>query len=676
MTTKTSSRRLIALSFRLALLFIALCARSWCAADVRRTSDGVEFFIRRDGASFRNEGTGERFLALGANAFALLYEENGREGGQEMVDRVLDGAKTSGANVLRVWAFLDGDRDDFDGRALQRDAGEFSEENFRGLDRLLAKCEKRGIRLLLTLTNFWEDYGGVKQYCDWFGVKDKSEFFRDWRIKEAYKKYLRYVAERYKNNASVFAFQLINEPRIESGGGGDGMVRDAIMSEWCREMIQAFREVNSNHMLSLGSEGFYSSSSSFANSANVNPFSEAGNWGVDFMKHSEGFDFVTVHLWVDDWLNDESEEEKLRFTDQWIRQHVRDAEALGLPILFEEFGKKKPINVRASFYERVYELATEATVAMIKREGGIFEQRTSLSPSADGILFWHLGSLLKKQYDEDGYCVFVEDEEHEPILNIVKIYHDKIESILKSATMTNVFVPPPFIPPFIPEMPPSFVPPFVKKKEECDEIETNARYDIAPFMRYNDIKDPEECCRLCLDSAHDGQNYPDKKICEAFAHDSARMSCYVGEVKDPSNPKKTVEGQAPGGSSNSPGWTSGFSSRYRFTADPNVAPPLSSVSPPSPPPRKPPELVAVSSRSTEHVITAVMEFSEKIDNFSFYLGAVYIDNEKAFVQSVTSDSRVFFATVKRVRTVGAVAGPIQRRLSFAYKGFPSVLFYA
>ena len=64
-------------------------------------------FVRRDGALFRNADTGERFVALGANAFALLYEENGRESGQEMVERVLDGAKTSGANVLRVWAFLD-----------------------------------------------------------------------------------------------------------------------------------------------------------------------------------------------------------------------------------------------------------------------------------------------------------------------------------------------------------------------------------------------------------------------------------------------------------------------------------------------------------------------------------------------------------------------------------------
>ena len=96
----------------------------------------------------------------------------------------------------------------------------------------------------------------MKQYCDWFGVKEKSEFFRDVRIKEAYKRYVRYVAERYKDDESVFAFQLINEPRMESGGGENGMVRDAIMSEWCQEMIQAFREVNMNHMLSLVRRGF------------------------------------------------------------------------------------------------------------------------------------------------------------------------------------------------------------------------------------------------------------------------------------------------------------------------------------------------------------------------------------------------------------------------------------
>lgn len=33
-----------------------------------------------------------------------------------------------------------------------------------GLDWLLVECSRRGLRLLLSLTNFWGDYGGMPQY--------------------------------------------------------------------------------------------------------------------------------------------------------------------------------------------------------------------------------------------------------------------------------------------------------------------------------------------------------------------------------------------------------------------------------------------------------------------------------------------------------------------------------
>ncbi len=33
-----------------------------------------------------------------------------------------------------------------------------------GLDWLVAECCKRGLRLLLVLTNYWPDYGGMQQY--------------------------------------------------------------------------------------------------------------------------------------------------------------------------------------------------------------------------------------------------------------------------------------------------------------------------------------------------------------------------------------------------------------------------------------------------------------------------------------------------------------------------------
>jgi len=43
-------------------------------------------------------------------------------------------------------------------------AGAYNEEVFRGLDWVVAECGQRGLKLMLTLSNFWEDYGGFPQY--------------------------------------------------------------------------------------------------------------------------------------------------------------------------------------------------------------------------------------------------------------------------------------------------------------------------------------------------------------------------------------------------------------------------------------------------------------------------------------------------------------------------------
>lgn len=50
---------------------------------------------------------------------------------------------------------------------LQRSPGVFDERVFRGLDWLLAQAAARGLRLLLVLTNYWKDYGGMRQYVAW-----------------------------------------------------------------------------------------------------------------------------------------------------------------------------------------------------------------------------------------------------------------------------------------------------------------------------------------------------------------------------------------------------------------------------------------------------------------------------------------------------------------------------
>ena len=42
--------------------------------------------------------------------------------------------------------------------------GEYSEQVLEGLDWLLVEAGRRGLRLMLALTNDWKEFGGMAQY--------------------------------------------------------------------------------------------------------------------------------------------------------------------------------------------------------------------------------------------------------------------------------------------------------------------------------------------------------------------------------------------------------------------------------------------------------------------------------------------------------------------------------
>ena len=41
------------------------------------------------------------------------------------------------------------------------------------LDRAISLAEARGVRLILALTNNWQDFGGMSQYVKWLGLPAK-----------------------------------------------------------------------------------------------------------------------------------------------------------------------------------------------------------------------------------------------------------------------------------------------------------------------------------------------------------------------------------------------------------------------------------------------------------------------------------------------------------------------
>jgi mannan endo-1,4-beta-mannosidase len=370
--------------------------------------------------------------------------------GRAQVIEMLDDAVASGFNTVRTWAYNVGER-----QPMQTHPGVYHEPSFEGLDWVLREAGKRGVRLILVLTDYWEYHGGVSQYLDWAaamrrgggggltgffdsGASSKSSFFSDPDCKRMYKANARALIERvnrytgvqYRHDETIFAWELINEPRCR--GCGDRL------QAWIEEMAKYVKSLDPNHLLSTGEEGFYSANS--RGSASVNPEVWASTTGQDFVENHAvpEIDFAVAHLWPDNWgVFTLGGSLAADFTEEWIRAHTRDAtRVLGKPFVLEEFGVVGPgrgergaaasildrrrggifsffgggfgreaprvadDDVVASYYRNVYDLVERADSADRALRGSMFWT-------------WHHDDLKPLALGEDEYAVFVGDSAFE-----------------------------------------------------------------------------------------------------------------------------------------------------------------------------------------------------------------------------------------------------------------------
>jgi len=261
---------------------------------------------------------GSRFKIVGANNYYAAFATHA------MRKAVLDAARQMGLNVLRVPAFLDatwrGAYFQSWNPASNRPEVNTGENGLQRLDHLIADAEQAGIRLILPLVNHWPDFGGMDRYVEWFDAASRDAFYTDPAIRGAYQSYVEQVLTRtntvtgrpYKDEPSILAWELANEPRCDPRGGG------AIVIEWVREMSPWIKQIDPNHLLGVGDEGFF------------------GKHGVDceaFLKVPD-IDFGTFHLYPQAW----KERDPLRFGLRWIEQHLAAGRSAGKPMLLEEYG--------------------------------------------------------------------------------------------------------------------------------------------------------------------------------------------------------------------------------------------------------------------------------------------------------------------------------------------------
>ncbi|XP_009760858.1 mannan endo-1,4-beta-mannosidase 1 [Nicotiana tabacum] len=369
----------------LLLLFLAVI----CEARVPRNVNAG--FIAVKGAHF--ELNGLPFLFNGFNSYWLMHVA-AEPSERYKVTEVLKDASAAGLSVCRTWAFSDGGD-----RALQISPGVYDERVFQGLDFVISEAKKYGVRLILSFVNNWNDFGGKAQYAQWARnagaqINGDDDFYTHPMLKSYYKNHIKNIVTRfntitrvaYKDDPTIMAWELINEPRDQADYSGK------TINAWVQEMASFVKSLDNKHLLEVGMEGFYGDS--VPERKQVNPSYQVG---TDFISNHliNEIDFATIHAYTDQWVSGQNDEAQLAWMQRWVTSHWEDARTiLKKPLVLSEFGKSSRdqgynLSSRDTFMSSVYR-----NIYNLAKEGGTMA----------GSLVWQLMAQGMENYD-DGYCI-------------------------------------------------------------------------------------------------------------------------------------------------------------------------------------------------------------------------------------------------------------------------------
>lgn len=308
-------------------------------------------FVRRQGAELTLDGL--PFRVGGTNLYYLqqlfAYAERGERDAEATALEALEGVVCMGLPMVRIWAFNEAQ----DRSAIRTGPDRFSEVGLRGLDRAVAEAKARGIRLILTLTNNWPEYGGLPAMAAWIG-RSKDDFFFDRRFQALWTAYVDLLAERvnvytglrYRDEPAIVAWELGNEFRCPRCAGSTALV-DTL------NFLAAYAKAAfPNHLVADGGEGFDDEPSLYP--ALTNSYPVSGSLGASFHRLAslEALDLVSYHFYPRAWGLDPGFDATV-----WIERHEALARAVDKVAYLGEYGlsaggDSPTDDVRAAVYDR------------------------------------------------------------------------------------------------------------------------------------------------------------------------------------------------------------------------------------------------------------------------------------------------------------------------------------
>jgi mannan endo-1,4-beta-mannosidase len=296
-------------------------------------------FVRQRGGRFV---IGQKpFRFVGANV-AVMYRDEDRA----RMPETLRQSAQAGIKVVRVWAFGEGGPNDVKpmkdfedwprNHYFRRAPGEWNEDAFVHLDKVIAEAAKNNIYVQLCLTNWWRDTGGVTQYLRWAGINDAADdsypfginnekavlFYSNPDTRRLYREHLEKLATRtntitgvaYRDDPTIFGWELMNEAQAITG-------RWLERRKWIEEMSGYLKSLDPNHMIAPGAWGYRSSS-------------ERREWLADHAIPT--IDYCDVHSYPRD--DHDSFVDSPKALKEFIENRAAAAYSLRKPLVLGEFG--------------------------------------------------------------------------------------------------------------------------------------------------------------------------------------------------------------------------------------------------------------------------------------------------------------------------------------------------
>lgn len=223
-------------------------------------------YIVRDGDTLKNGNSDFKFISANiASTYGLQYPSWNNSVVMRPVteyeqEDLIKTIKELGGQVARTYVFpiQGGSCTDEEGSVyLLSSTGEYSEEEFLVIDRLLALANEHGVRLIIPFIDTWEHHGGIPQFAAIYG-KTAEEFYTDREVIEGFKSYIRTILTRvnsitgvpYYEDKAILAWETGNELSAPEA--------------WTDEIAAFIKSIDPNHLVM---DGYYG----VADSSLINP---------------------------------------------------------------------------------------------------------------------------------------------------------------------------------------------------------------------------------------------------------------------------------------------------------------------------------------------------------------------------------------------------------------------